>query len=160
MEPLDTPEAVRMIIMRLQVTKIRAPRIDPEKCDGDREVAWNGMPVVEFKGTSHSLHSAWDPNANSGIRGIQGFRRPCTTMVLGLFIMHLLMRNPTGTVRYTPEGEIRWTTISVFSGEERWKSEGIQVGGPGSARGVLGNWFDKVSALSQDRSSPRSGPCS
>lgn len=27
--------------------------------------------------------------------------------------------------------------------EERWKSEGIQVGGPRSARGVLGTWFDK-----------------
>lgn len=27
--------------------------------------------------------------------------------------------------------------------EERWRSEGIQVGGLKSARGVLGNWFDK-----------------
>lgn len=27
--------------------------------------------------------------------------------------------------------------------EERWRSEGIQVGGPQSARGVLGFWFDK-----------------
>jgi len=61
-----------MIIMRLQVTKLRPPRIDPENCDGDREVDYNGMPVAEFKGTSHSLHSAWDPNANSGIRGIRG----------------------------------------------------------------------------------------
>ena len=60
-------------------------------------------------------------------------------------MVRLLIRIVAGTVRYTPEGEIRWTTISVFSGEERWKSEGIQVGGPGSARGVLGNWFDKVS---------------
>lgn len=51
--------------------------------------------------------------------------------------------SPTGTVRPTPEGEIRWTTYSVFQGEERWKSEGIQVGGRGSARGVIGNWFDK-----------------
>ena len=80
---------------------------------------------------------------------------PHTMMLLGLLEVHLLTRNPTGTVRYTPEGEIRWTTISVFSGEERWKSEGIQVGGPGSARGVLGNWFDKVSASSQNRFSPR-----
>lgn len=49
----------------------------------------------------------------------------------------------TGTVRQTPEGEIRWTTFSIFHGEERWRSEGIQVGGLRSARGVLGNWFDK-----------------
>jgi hypothetical protein len=27
--------------------------------------------------------------------------------------------------------------------EERWASEGIQVGGIRSARGVLGHWFDK-----------------
>ena len=48
-----------------------------------------------------------------------------------------------GTVRQTPEGQIRWTTFSIFHGEERWRSEGIQVGGLRSARGVLGNWFDK-----------------
>ena len=27
--------------------------------------------------------------------------------------------------------------------EERWRSEGIQIGGIRSARGILGNWFDK-----------------
>ena len=48
-----------------------------------------------------------------------------------------------GTAQLTPEGEVRWTTYSIFSGEERWKSEGIQLGGPRSARGVVGNWFDK-----------------
>jgi len=48
-----------------------------------------------------------------------------------------------GIVRQTPEGQIRWTTFSIFHGEERWRSEGIQVGGLRSARGVLGNWFDK-----------------
>jgi hypothetical protein len=31
----------------------------------------------------------------------------------------------------------------VFHGEERWASEGIQVGGVGSARGVVGTWFDR-----------------
>ena len=38
---------------------------------------------------------------------------------------------------------IRWTTWSVFNGEERWRSEGVQIGGLKSARGILGNWFDK-----------------
>lgn len=38
---------------------------------------------------------------------------------------------------------IRWTTFSVFHGEERWRSEGVQIGGLKSARGILGNWFDK-----------------
>ncbi|KAL8822849.1 MAG: hypothetical protein Q9191_006426 [Dirinaria sp. TL-2023a] len=40
-------------------------------------------------------------------------------------------------------GEVRWTTWSIFHGEERWRSEGIQIGGVQSARGVLGTWFDK-----------------
>lgn len=38
---------------------------------------------------------------------------------------------------------IRWTTQSIFQGEPRWKSEGVQIGGLKSARGILGNWFDK-----------------
>ncbi|KAH8597805.1 hypothetical protein B0O99DRAFT_616829 [Bisporella sp. PMI_857] len=48
-----------------------------------------------------------------------------------------------GCVRMTEEGELRWTTFSVYWGEERWKSEGIQVGGVNSGRGVFGSWFDK-----------------
>lgn len=32
--------------------------------------------------------------------------------------------------------------MSVFNGQERWRSEGVQVGGRKSARGVVGNWFD------------------
>ena len=74
------------------------------------------LPVVHFRGTSRSMHASWDPNANSSIRG---------------------------TVRLTKEGEIRWTTFSIYGNEERWKSEGIQVGGVKSGRGVLGHWFDK-----------------
>lgn len=68
MPPLDTEEAVRMIVMRLKVTKIRAPNVDSD----DGECDYKGWPVVEFKGTSRSLHSSWDPNANSFIRGIRG----------------------------------------------------------------------------------------
>jgi hypothetical protein len=33
--------------------------------------------------------------------------------------------------------------MCVFAGsEERWRSEGIQPGGPRSPRGVVGTWFD------------------
>lgn len=134
MPPLDTEEAVRMIVMRLKVTKIRAPNLDSE----DGECDYKGWPVVEFKGTSRSLHSSWDPNANSFIRGIRGFYHTHTR--LGWLC---LLTCSLGTVRMTPHGEVRWTTYSVFQGEERWKSEGVQVGGPGSARGVIGNWFEK-----------------
>jgi hypothetical protein len=47
------------------------------------------LPVVHFEGVSRSLHDSWDPNANSSIRG---------------------------TVRLTKEGEVRWSTISVYGG--------------------------------------------
>ncbi|GAB7346909.1 hypothetical protein MBLNU459_g1981t2 [Dothideomycetes sp. NU459] len=99
-DPIDTREAIRLIKLKLKVTKIEPPGEDDGK----------DFPVVTFKGTSWSLHASWDANANSKIRGI---------------------------VRQTPEGEIRWTTWSIFHGEA------IQVGGPRSPRGVLGNWFDK-----------------
>ena len=29
------------------------------------------------------------------------------------------------------------------SGEERWRSDGVQVGGLRARRGVVGTWFDK-----------------
>ncbi|KAJ4321458.1 hypothetical protein N0V94_002891 [Neodidymelliopsis sp. IMI 364377] len=75
------------------------------------------LPIVYFSGKSRSVEASWDPNANSGIKG---------------------------SVRLTPEGEVRWQTISVFhGGEEKWRSDGVQVGGLRSQRGVIGTWFDK-----------------
>lgn len=56
---------------------------------------------------------------------------------------HVLIREEIGTVRLTKEGEVRWTSFSIYQGEERWRSEGVQIGGPCSTRGVIGNWFDK-----------------
>lgn len=55
------------------------------------------------------------------------------------------MYDATGVVRLTREGEVRWTTWSIFHGQERWRSEGVQIGGVKSARGVLGNWFERYS---------------
>lgn len=105
--PLYTEEAIRLIIMKLKVTKIEAPgRFDNPS-----------LPIVHFSGSSRSLDALWDPNANSRIKG---------------------------RVRLTSEGEVRWTTVSIFyGGEERWRSEGVQVGGIRSKRGVVGTWFDK-----------------
>ncbi|CAI6332056.1 unnamed protein product [Periconia digitata] len=73
-------------------------------------------PVVNFSGTSYAMDASWDPHASSKIRG---------------------------SARMTKHGDVRWGTISVFHGEERWASDGIQVGGIGSSRGVIGTWFDK-----------------
>ncbi|KAF2124087.1 hypothetical protein P153DRAFT_426902 [Dothidotthia symphoricarpi CBS 119687] len=106
-EPLNTEEAIRHILMDLQVTSIEpAGEFDNPT-----------LPVVHFNGKSRAVDAAWDPSANSKIRG---------------------------SVRLTPSGDVRWQTISVFyGGEERWRSEGIQVGGVRSKRGVIGTWFDK-----------------
>jgi hypothetical protein len=77
--PIITQEAIRLIVMKIRVTKLEKPGED----DGQE------LPVVRFSGTSRSMHSAWDPNANSKLRG---------------------------SVRLTKEGEVRWTTLSVFHG--------------------------------------------
>jgi hypothetical protein len=47
------------------------------------------LPVVHFTGTSRSMHQSWDPNAHSNLRG---------------------------SVRLTKEGEVRWTTTSIYFG--------------------------------------------
>jgi hypothetical protein len=78
-EPLDTEEAIRHILMDLKITEVEAPG------ESDNQE----LPVVHFSGTSKSIDAAWDPNANSGIRG---------------------------SVSLTPDGEVRWQTISVFHG--------------------------------------------
>jgi len=62
-EPIDTQEAIRLIILKLRVTKI----VPPGEDDGQ------SLPVVHFKGTSRSMSASWDPNGNSSLRG--GFSR-------------------------------------------------------------------------------------
>ncbi|KAK5165289.1 uncharacterized protein LTR77_009387 [Saxophila tyrrhenica] len=121
-EPIDTEEGIIYLEETLQVTKVEPPSDGDDSGDEEEDgMDWSNfegerLPIVHFRGSSRSLHASWDPNANSRIRG---------------------------TVRQTPEGEIRWTTFSIFHGEERWRSEGIQVGGIRSSRGILGSWFDK-----------------
>jgi hypothetical protein len=53
---------------------------------------------------------------------------------------HQTHTQPTQPNPYLPPYH---TNTSLHSSEERWRSEGIQIGGPRSGRGVLGNWFDK-----------------
>ena len=130
--------------------ELKVTRIEPAAA-GDKF----GLPTVHFEGTSRSMHTNYDPNGNSKIKGRLA---PCVCIESELILTAI------GTVRMTDEGEVRWTTYSIYNGsvlylctcdyplgkcadagyrEERWKSEGIQVGGVRSARGILGNWFDK-----------------
>lgn len=94
-QPVETEEATRYIIMELTVTKIDPPglgdHLTPDHQGETPLGQWDDgpLPVVHFTGTSRSMHQSWDPNANANLRG---------------------------TVRMTPEGEIRWTTSSVYFG--------------------------------------------
>ena len=59
--PLENEEAFRLIVMRLEITKIEPP--------GEEE--GQGFPIVWFKGTSAAVRPPWDPNTVSKIRGNQ-----------------------------------------------------------------------------------------
>ncbi|POV96265.1 hypothetical protein PSHT_15230, partial [Puccinia striiformis] len=47
-----------------------------------------------------------------------------------------------GCVSITKDGEVRWTSVSTSEHQDRWASEGIQIGGVRSMWGVLGVWSD------------------
>jgi len=59
-----------------------------------------------------------------------------------------------GFVECLPSEDTRWHLVSCFNGEERWASEGVQIGGVGSARGIIGAW----SGVDHDPADP-AGPC-
>ncbi|KAF2870054.1 hypothetical protein BDV95DRAFT_639108 [Massariosphaeria phaeospora] len=119
--PSDAPGQPRSPLnteeaIRHLMMKIRVTAIEPAGAGADAGAS-KALPVVHFAGKTRSVDVTFDPNANSRIRG---------------------------AVRMTPDGEVQWTTISIFyGGEQRWRSEGIQVGGPNAKRGVVGTWFDK-----------------
>lgn len=37
--------------------------------------------------------------------------------------------------------EVRWTLVIRYAGEDRWRLEGVQIGGRGSKRGFFGVSF-------------------
>ncbi|OWZ39488.1 hypothetical protein C356_04100 [Cryptococcus neoformans c45] len=49
-----------------------------------------------------------------------------------------------GVVQLTADDppEVRWTLVIRYAGEDRWRLEGVQVGGRGSKRGFFGAWTD------------------
>ncbi|KAJ4420793.1 hypothetical protein N0V85_000460 [Neurospora sp. IMI 360204] len=111
--PLDVGEATKLLMMKINVTRI----IYPEPGTGHPKIKGKIWPIVHWKGYARSFDgSPGEARLTWGLRGV---------------------------VQMTPEGEVRWTTSSLYDGEERWRSEGIQIGGIKSARGVIGNWFDK-----------------
>ncbi|KAI8445587.1 hypothetical protein BY996DRAFT_1943304 [Phakopsora pachyrhizi] len=47
-----------------------------------------------------------------------------------------------GCVSCTKDKQVRWSVVRTAAGQDRWSSEGIQVGGIRSKWGVLGVWTD------------------
>lgn len=124
--PLNEEEETRLVIMKLHVTRIEPPSEDdhPE------------YPVVHFEGISHSMDNPWDDNANSNLRGEM-------SSLYSTLVTLILTRGITpGMCRMTKHSQVHWTTFSIIEGQDRWRSESIQLGGVKSGRGVIGNWFD------------------
>ncbi|KAH8750559.1 F-box domain-containing protein [Diaporthe sp. PMI_573] len=112
----DLPDHLpRHALDEVEATRLIVVKIRVTRIEPPGPEDGQSLPVVHFEGFSKSLDSSLDENANSGL---------------------------TGSVRLTREGEVRWTSHSIFNGQERWRSESIQVGGIRSAK-VVGNWFDK-----------------
>ncbi|KAJ0115298.1 f-box domain-containing protein [Diaporthe amygdali] len=112
----DLPDHLpRHALDEVEATRLIVVKIRVTKIEPPGPEDGQALPVVHYEGFSKSLDSSLDENANSGL---------------------------TGSVRLTREGEVRWTSHSIFNGQERWRSESIQVGGLRSSK-VVGNWFDK-----------------
>ncbi|KAA1468456.1 hypothetical protein DENSPDRAFT_466423 [Dentipellis sp. KUC8613] len=52
----------------------------------------------------------------------------------------VLDRAVRGTVSVMPDGNVRWSFVSLYNSQEQWSSEGIQLGGVCSAAGIVGIW--------------------
>ncbi|KAI3402171.1 hypothetical protein diail_100 [Diaporthe ilicicola] len=112
----DLPDHLpRHALDEIEATRLIVVKIRVTRIEPPGPEDGQALPVVHYEGFSKSLDSSLDENANSGL---------------------------TGSVRLTREGEVRWTSHSIFNGQERWRSESIQVGGLRSSK-VIGNWFDK-----------------
>lgn len=84
--PPDQPRPEITVTEAIRIIKMEIQATRFEKPDPEDG---QELPVVHFEGVSWSSNDSWDPNANSRI---------------------------TGSVRLTKEGEVRWSTISVYAG--------------------------------------------
>lgn len=73
----------------------------------------NLLPPIHFHGHSAQSGGAWPTAASSFVKG-----------------------NVQLTTDSPPQ--VRWTMIIRYGGEDRWRVEGVQVGGRGSKRGFFG----------------------
>jgi hypothetical protein len=112
--------------MTMQLQPGRKPNSQPERDDVVSPLPHSDLlPILHFHGVNHY---AAHQRITSEIRG-----SVCLTN-----------DNPP---------QVRWTWVVGMAGEDRWRLTGIQVGGRGSKRGILGTW----SAVQREQLSPN-GP--
>ncbi|KIO23080.1 hypothetical protein M407DRAFT_113448 [Tulasnella calospora MUT 4182] len=109
-EESDFMEATRIITVELRITRIES---FSDSRHSPAAVRLN-RPRIHFAGKSYMPH----PHGPPAIE----------------------MSRLRGFVECLASEDIRWQMISSYGGEERWSSEGVQIGGVGSARGVVGCW--------------------
>ena len=86
-DPITTREAYRLIRLQLHVTNVE----EREGVDQDGKPL---LPIVHFDGTSRSTFMAWDPNANSRIRGRSTSILPTCTLQPVPLLSHSPKTNP------------------------------------------------------------------
>ncbi|KAJ9109925.1 hypothetical protein QFC19_001906 [Naganishia cerealis] len=111
---------------------------------------------------SMHLHPGRDPKAPPGQEDIIS-PLPCSDLLPTLHFHgvnhyathHQATSQVRGSVCLTTDNppQIRWTWVVSIHGDDRWRLTGIQVGGRGSKRGIIGIW----SAVQREQLSPH-GP--
>ncbi|KAI0393832.1 hypothetical protein F5Y17DRAFT_430432 [Xylariaceae sp. FL0594] len=109
------PHISRAALDDTEATRLILMRIYVTKVEAPGPGDGQGLPVVHFKGIARHLMNGINDHPVTDLRG---------------------------TVRLTPAGDVHWTTFTIIDSEDVWRSESIQVGGVGSAKGVIGHWFD------------------
>ncbi|KAH7886794.1 hypothetical protein F5I97DRAFT_1808060 [Phlebopus sp. FC_14] len=112
---LGTFQACRIIPMEVRIEKYARAGIMPSKYRPPRGHTryFRPPPVIHFVGSSIGSDRSLDDG-----------------------------RIVRGTVSMIGSGEVRWTMLSFVphTTKPEWSSEAIQIGGPGSAVGILGMW--------------------
>lgn len=92
-DPITTREAFRLIRLQLRVKAIEEPGEEDGK----------DLPVVHFEGTSRSTFMAWDPNANSKIKGMFQNKHELLNPFWGCILIDCYRRNrPANPQRCDP----------------------------------------------------------
>lgn len=100
---------MHLVIDRPSDKRERDPIVPVKSCIPTGDL----LPPIHFHGHSGHSGTTWPTPASSFVKG---------------------------TVQLTTDWppQVRWTMVIRYSGEDRWRVEGVQMGGRGSKRGFFG----------------------